>query len=381
MTEMRASRRRFLRASGAVTLVTASAGIGSPLQAGEGDSVWKTVDYTVTPSDHLKTIGLHGSTLSTLTFGAPSGYGSSHVNVVVNDDAGRMKYVSVAGIPSPVRMCPRQTVTVRRLGDHWGVDHPGRWRLGGDVTVFASADGRADHDGLTPDSPLSVVEALRRIKNDFDINGKFVVLQLADGTYGPIPQFAGHWAGSHQIEIHGNARALTNVRITVGAGEIGLYVSDCARVIVRRVLFDGVPGATLVRGEQEGIIGLAECTFRNGATQIRSVNNGNIRFNAPCTFSGECIAVMSAFSRGRIELGATVYTVTPMKFEFFAGASLNSSIAVNPGARFTGSGTGAGSKGKQYDSSAVSSIDTGGGGANFFPGHVPGTVDRTSHYG
>ncbi|HMH53248.1 MAG TPA: hypothetical protein VK548_23630, partial [Candidatus Acidoferrum sp.] len=354
---MRTSRRRFLQSSGAVTLVTAAGVSGSPVDAQQSDHVSRTGDYTVTAADHGKTIGLGGNTLSTLTFGASRGYGPSHVNVVVNDDAGRMKYVSVAGIPEAFRVYPRQTVTIRRLDDHWGVEHPGRWRLGGDVTVHASPTGRVGHDGLTPDSTLPVAEALRRIKNDFDINGKLVVLQLADGTYGPLPQQAGHWTGSHQIEIHGNPRAVTSVQIAAGAGEIGLYVSDYARVIVRRVLFEGAPTATLVRAEQEGIIGLADCAFKNGGTQIRSVNNGNIRFNAPCTFSGDCTAVLSAFSRGRIELGATVYTVAPMKFQFFAGASINSSIVVNPGARFTGAGM-TGSRGKRYEASAVSSIDT-----------------------
>jgi hypothetical protein len=70
----------------------------------------------------------------------------------------------------------------------------------------------------------------------------------------------------------------------------------------------------------------------------------------------------------------------PMSFSYFAGCSLNSVIAVNPGASFSGSGAGSASSGKKFEMEGLSAIHTGGGGPDFFPGNQNGSKDATSFY-
>jgi hypothetical protein len=376
------TRRTFLRTSGGAALAARRGGIAAILASARAPAVAQQplsiTDYVVTTADHGRAIGVDGQSVR---FNSAIEYGNGHSNVVVNADSGRMQTVSVADVGT-FRLYPKQTMTVRKLGANWSIDHPGRWRLERSTDVFASTTGNTVNDGLAPDSPLPVSEALARIKNDFDINGKHVALRLADGRYRTLTHIAGHWAGSHNLEIHGNAEAPTNVQVAPVGRETGLYVTDYARVVVRHILFDGDDTSTLVLAEQQGTIGLANCTFRNGGTQVRSVNNGNVRLNAACTFKGTCTAVLSAYAKGRIELNASVYTIDgPMTFAYFAGSSLSSMIAVNPGASFVGAGAGIMSTGKKFLVAGVSSIDAGGGGIDFFPGNSAGTTDPTSHYG
>jgi hypothetical protein len=114
---------------------------------------------------------------------------------------------------------------------------------------------------------------------------------------------------------------------------------------------------------------------------IVSVNNGNIRFNASCTFGGACAVALMSYARGRIELGAANYIIdVAMTFSYFAGCSLHSTMAVNPGAKFSGSGADMASSGKKYEVAGLSAIHSGGGGPELFPGNRSGSHDATSAY-
>jgi hypothetical protein len=346
------------------------------------ESIQADADYTVTRNDHGTAIVLGGNALTTLTFLSADEYGIEHDNTIINSDAGRMKYVNVTG-EGRYRLYPRQIMMVVKLRKSWVVHRPGRWRLEANPTIFwAAPDGSADNDGLAPNSPLPVADALNRIKNDLDMNGKLTILRLADGIWGALPHIAGHWTGSHTMEIHGNPEAPTVV-VAPGAGETGLYVTDYARCVVRHVHFAGQPMTTtaLVKSEQLSVIGLANCSFRNAANMILSLNNGNIRFNASCTFGGSCAVALMSYARGRIELGAANYIIDgAMSFSYFAGCSLHSTIAANPGARFSGSGSGMASAGKKYELAGLSAIHSGGGGPDLFPGNQSGAQDATSAY-
>ena len=334
----------------------------------------------MTRENHGTAIVLGGNTLTTLTFLSAGSYGREHDNTVVNSDATRMKYINVTGA-GLYRLYPKQVAMVVKLNGVWVVHSPGRWKLEENPTVFwASLSGSDRNDGLVRSSPLPVADALSRIKNDIDINAKTVILKLADGTWGALPHLAGHWSGSHSIEIHGNPNA-PSVVVAPGAGEIGLYVTDYARCIVRYVSFAGHPTSALVKSEQLGVVGLANCRFGNAGNQVVAVNNGNVRFNASCTFTGSCIAALLSYGRGRIELDAVNYMIDgPMTFSYFAGCSLHSTILVNPGATFTGSGAGEASSGKKFEMEGLSAVHTSGGGPDFFPGNQAGSKDATSFY-
>jgi hypothetical protein len=346
------------------------------------ESVVVDTSYLVSRADHGTAIVLGGNNLTTLTFLSVDQYGIEHDNTVINSDSNRMKYVNVSG-HGLYRLYPHQIMMVVKVRKSWVVHQPGRWRLEASPTIFwASLSGSPDNDGLALSSPLPVADALSRIKNDVDMNGKPVILKLADGTWGALPQISGHWTGSHSIEIHGNPDT-PSVVVAPGPGETGLYVTDYARCVVRYVHFAGQPMTTtaLVKSEQLSIIGLANCSFRNAGNMIVALNNGNIRFNASCAFGGSCIAALSSYARGRIELGAANYVIdSPMNFSYFAGCSLHSTIMVNPGAVISGWGAGASSSGKKFELAELSEIHSGNGGRDFFPGDQGGTKDATSVY-
>lgn len=255
---------------------------------------------------------------------------------------------------------------------------PARIRLESPTSIYAALPqngGSATNSGLNANEPMTVERALDAIKNDYDHSGKLMTLRLADGDYGMLPQISGHWTGHHGIEIWGNPNARTLVKIR-------LYVTDFARVVVRHVMCnDPTFAAVLVKAEQHATIGLANVYLGHAATRVQA-SDAKVRFNAPCWFGGNCSVSLQAGANGLIELNGNEYTIDGSNvFQVFAQAARNSTILVNPGASFIGSGAGGASAGKRYQAVAGGVIETFGQGETFFPGNQQGEKDATSYYG
>lgn len=115
-----------------------------------------------------------------------------------------------------------------------------------------------------------------------------------------------------------------------------------------------------------------------GYAHLRAFKTGIIQASGSYTVSGGGDWHLLAVANGLVDVvnaGTVTVSGTPAFATAFAYSSMNSTIYAS-GATYSGAATG-----QRYAVILSSVIYTGGGGANFFPGSIAGTVDASSVYG
>jgi hypothetical protein len=135
--------------------------------------VAKTASYTVANTDAGATIALGGSAFFTLTFNAASGYDTDFSVRVLNEDAGRAKYLSVPS--GSFYLWPGQVVEVFNQNNAWKIFGRARWKVpGGALTINTDFVNGSDTEGVsdglaTGAAAFKTVQAtLQLLQREFD---------------------------------------------------------------------------------------------------------------------------------------------------------------------------------------------------------------------
>jgi hypothetical protein len=186
----------------------------------------QTGNYTVLNADKGDTISLEGNAFYTLTFGNPTGYDANFTVMVINNDTGRAKWISLSGTIS-FYLWPRQTCIVVNNNNIWRPLGRSRWKLpSGALTINTDFTNGSDTNGVADGLATgagafkTVQHALGMILNEFDLDGtesgqsQITVLMAAGSTDSSIIHFSPHATaigaqGGAAIKIDGNGGSIT----------------------------------------------------------------------------------------------------------------------------------------------------------------------------
>lgn len=246
---------------------------------------------------------------------------------------------------------------------------------GSDVTGTGLSSGAAWH---------SLTHALSALAN-YNLAGQTVILKMAQTgiTYDPPPVFAAPSNGS--LVILGDTAAQTSYVIggSPPAGSSWLLTVQGGSVSLQ--------GVTLAN--TSGTAGTANCACSGGSLQLQNVSfagtttagyhivavtGGSVSVLNGCSFNASAVACWFAQYGGNISLFANTTTAGTPAWSQACAYAIDGGIIGFGGAggwTFTNSG----STGPRYAAVRGGIIETAGGGANVFPGNVPGTA-ATGYY-
>lgn len=249
-------------------------------------------DDTLQNTDKAKVIALGGAKCFTLTVGAASSYDSNYVALIVNEDAGRAKILSISGY-SPFFLGPLQQLLLINLNNVWLFDPPGRWRPTGTTTFYVTTGGNnSGHDGLANTSAgsfLTLAGAYQFLYANLDANGQSLVIKMADGIYNGDNTFGGRVTGTgttNPIAVVGNTGTPSNVAL-VGTG-ITIRLYNGAAATLSGLHIECPSGLYGVEAQNASFIGLAgNLEFGTcGAAQLVGLYGGTIEDFAGYTVAG-----------------------------------------------------------------------------------------------
>ncbi|MDR6673713.1 hypothetical protein [Xanthomonas sp. 1678] len=252
----------------------------------------------------------------------------------------------------------------------------GRIALTMTLNLYVSTIGDDDSDGLTPETPFRTIQrAVDVVLRNYDLSGHMANINVADGIYteevlvlygsaGAI-RFAGstaaNWRGVGGYALR--ASFGSNIRVagfTFGGGTIATYhigVTGQASLILEGGSVFGAAASRHILVARQAYLSIeGGYTITDGANSHIGVLDGSM-------------AVYSAIT--------TTLTGTPSFSAGFVVVGRNSSVNAGDAATLTFNGA---ATGPRYAMHVLSSIWTGGKGANLFPGSTAGTATTGSVY-
>lgn len=260
-------------------------------------------------------------------------------------------------------------------GQLGGTGGSGRERLTADRTYYVRTDGSDSNNGLANTSGgafLTIQKAVDIACYTLDCAGYSVTIQVGDGTYtGAVAMRP--LVGATTLTIQGNSGTPANVLISTTSST---------------AVTNQVPGTTLHVKDLKittttagncmstvgGFITFANINFGAAANYHRyATAGGRISASGNYTISGGAQAHLAANSGGINQTVSRTVTLTGTPNFSVAYAWMGTPAYIEDYSNtFSGSATG-----KRYSNSALSLINTNGGGANYFPGNASGDTPTT----
>lgn len=371
-------------------IVTAINGLTSTLNLG-----WLNIRYsqltagrTIINSDRGSTLGLAGGFL-VINFASPASYSSNFIVTLVNEDSTRGKFVNFSsGGGSGFMLWPLQScILFVDNGSFKTIGAPARWVLPGDTTFFVdSVNGNDGNDGLaaTTGAFQSFAPINKLIGSLIDTNQKLLVIRLAAGQSWSNFALTVPIIGGGTVFLDGSGDTITTTTaaaaITVETNSGGGVFLNASFGIQNMIITGsgGGHGLSIVSGV--GLIhsGVTFGTITGGGSHIQADGNSSrLLCDANYTISGGASSHIVAIGGALIDFnGAQTITVsgTPAFAFSFALATILAEIV----SFVTWSGAATGTR---YFVDKNSVIWTNGGGANYFPGNVPGVAATGGQYG
>lgn len=369
-------------------VISAAGVVSLPINSQSGN-------YTALTSDCGKLIVETGAQ-KTLTLPAASGFSSGCVLTFYNASGTRAQALS--GFPSfmtntgacgSICLWPEQTVqVVNNAAATWNMTvNPGRYYVSSG-TLYVGVTGCSDNnDGLTTAAELcSIQQAVNIIQQQWDNGGTNPAIQLDDGGT------AQSWTGGVQISgqaghrgdgilIEGDAVTPTNTAVTAPVNGIALGVRDYGILSVKNLkVVCTNTGSHCIDSSQYGVIDLAAGTNIGGASGsnnlIEASDQGKINLTGALTISGAGNANLVFYATGvgtEIVLSQQITCGSSFSMTDFVYAFDGAYISAG-GTTFSGC---TGVAGARYYANSNAIINTGGGGASYFPGNSAGSVGAT----
>jgi hypothetical protein len=258
------------------------------------------------------------------------------------------------------------------------------------LTLYVSPTGNDAANGLTPGTAFATLQrAIDVVYYTYDWGGYQGTIQLADGTYnfttanGYAGVFSGMPLGMRpgQLQLLGNVANPANVVVNATAANcLGLFNTW---LILRGITFTASgSGPTQGYGvvlQLSAYLDIQSCRFGNcGYAQLAVANASQILMTGSgMTFFGTTPTPLWAIEAGTLVMQASAINVAGLTMSV-AFVDADASASVNAiGATFAGAGS---CTGPRYAATNNATIQTAGGGANFFPGSTPGATGTGGQY-
>jgi hypothetical protein len=255
----------------------------------------------------------------------------------------------------------------------------GREVLTADRTYYVRADGSDSNDGLANTSGgafLTRQHAYDVITSTLDLGGKTVTIKLADGTYSGALLLAQPWTGGGSIVLEGNTTTPANVIVSSADG---VKVACVLPGILKIKGFKFTPTAAAgIYHNGVGRIEYEAIDFGSGGSPFCHIaaDVGGATVVATGNYSISAGAGRHLFSKGAyLEIdGRTVtLTGTPAFSQFVEVIGCGG--LQSAGSTWSGAATGA-----RYLAALNGAINTGSGGASYFPGNAVGSALSGGQY-
>ncbi len=346
----------------------------------------KTGAYAVQPTDS-GTIILAGNSFYSLTASAASGFGSTFAVIVLNEDTGRGKTITINGITSFI-LWPLQSFILLNDNGAWQIlPRTQRWQAPGGVTLNVDPVlGSDSNDGLATgvgNALLTTQAALNILLYQVDCRGGAPTILLANGTYsGSAALVTGGGAilGNTEITIKGNAGQAASVlwQVPASGTAIGFFIKDYLALELDNMTISGASGTIGIQVGQFGILdvgpGVVFGSF-SGGTHISIFQGGSGNAVGSYSIAGSANFHLLVQNDGQWNFGSTAPNVsTGLTFTYFVlglyGASINASSV-----SFAGGGVGTVTTATKFLMQYGSNLETQGTDPNtIFPGNTNGQV-------
>jgi len=241
-----------------------------------------------------------------------------------------------------------------------------------DTTYYVRTYGSDDNDGIdgSPEHAfLTLQGAINKIADSVDTRNYDIYIHLGEGTYEITSQVElKNLVGGGSVFIYGDTETPSNVilsssdsGITSSKSSTPFYISGL------RLERTGTPGGYAISAFDNAILSVGNVEFGpSWEAHIHAEDGGEITLTDSYEIDGTSTTHMEAIGQGRIISSAAVtLTDTPVFTTFAVTEKLGYIKAA--GTTYINTATGI-----KYSAATNSVIDTGSGGANFFPGDVAG---------
>lgn len=250
--------------------------------------------------------------------------------------------------------------------------------LAADRTYYVRTDGSDSNTGLVNTSGgafLTIQKAVDVVCDDLILNNKTVTIQVADGTYtGAIA--LRRVTGRGTAIIQGNSGTPANVVVSTTSASC-ITASQHAVWSIKDMKLQTTTSGTCIVAGQGSMITISGLNFGASAGgHIYSENSSQVSASGNYTISGNATFHVQASSLGRVNVSGRTLTIsgTPAFSTAFAIVSDVASFYA-PSNTYSGSATGT-----RYSVSLNGVINTGSGGANYFPGNAAGSATTGGQY-
>lgn len=256
------------------------------------------------------------------------------------------------------------------------------------VTLYVGQAGSCNNanDGLTQNAAgqvCTISQAITLLTTNFDGLGTNPTIQLADGNYTQETDLAGQCVCFRDgITLNGHAGAVASVLLTAPASGYVATVRDYGILFLQNLEIT-CPAGSLggLNASQFSTIDLNTVIIGscNGLTMLEAQDGGHIDFDGGVTVAGSGAQFVYAVGAGS-QVTMTNQVIACSGNPTFSAAfveAVNLSHINAPGSSFSGCGSVSGTR---YIGDSLAIIDTGGQGANFFPGTIAGTTTNGAIY-
>jgi len=309
-------------------------------------------------------------------------------DLIIKPDPGDLGSYSIEGQSEFHIPTQNQTVIFIGGGSCWRVigntipadpNYAPREKLAAARDYYVRTDGSDMNTGRANDAAhacLTIQKAID-LAAALDFNNNHVTIHVADGTYASatIPPMFGVGADGY-LDIEGNRTTPANCFIsdTNGPADFKVLGPTSYTTYIYGFKVKHTTGGGVYASPFVSMVDVQYFEFNECAGAHMFADRGSFINNGGCTISGNAAYFIYTQQGGKIILSGTVtLTVTPA-FTIFAYADY-SGLIYALGVIFSGSATG-----KRYLCQRNAIIETGGGGANYFPGNTSGSAATQGQY-
>ncbi len=251
--------------------------------------------------------------------------------------------------------------------------------LSANRTYYVRSDGSDSNSGLADDASnafLTIQKAYDTIAK-LDLGGFTATIAVGTGTFEGV-NLNTPWLGGNIVLI-GAGAANTTVTTSTKAGSLLVSTALPGLLTVQSLKITATGGQSGIRMNAAGKILLGtgiEFGACAGRHMLLAAAGAYLECSAAYTISGGATCHMDAQYHAfvRNDIKTITLTGTPAFSSAFCAASNGGGILASV-LTFSGSATG-----PRYLSATSGHINTGGGGANYFPGNAAGTATTGSYY-
>lgn len=327
--------------------------------------------------------GIRGTDIR-VTKSAADNTGAATINV---NGFGDTPIVRLNGDPLSAGDLPASsTFTIIYDGTHFvlqsatsGAVSSGRAILTSNQSFFVSTAGNDSNDGLSLGTPwLTLQHAWNVISDGYDLAGFNATVQIANGTYAAGVNAGGQLVGATTAAslTFQSGTGTASACLINTAGACFQATEEASYTLHNLTMVSGSNSISCSNGAQINVgAGVIFGAAGGGQSHIFCWNAARVVCTDNYTITGSAQSHMNAQRNGVIYFHDSTVTLTGTPaFTSFAMAG-SGAVLFAQSMTYTGGATGA-----RYAGELNAVINTGGGGANYFPGNSAGAVATGAQY-